>query len=307
MSSIISKANLEKMEKARKYVLKAAIWLLVGGVVFGAVTILIVGVSSGEIIGKFMGTMLIVALMMMISVNNFKRVASEDTAIQMFALTGLVSNLVWALLWIILCWMPEWGQTCTTTCMRCTSPSCSTSLLLKFAAAFSYLSVLGLIGSNVLAIYEGSKRSMIRPLKITSVVCATYEFLYLTVLTFTGFSFASEFEVRLGMLAVFAGFAWFAIVLAALIISSNEKSREWHKKEEAQSQEDVKDETKETKIVHGKTDDELRAEIEERVRREMIEKEVRAKVEAEMAVQKDNEAEKSESSDDTAEDFKDGE
>ena len=50
MSSIISKTSLEKLESIRKYVLKAAIWLLVGGVVLGAITILIGGSSSGEII-----------------------------------------------------------------------------------------------------------------------------------------------------------------------------------------------------------------------------------------------------------------
>lgn len=307
MSSIISKENLAKIEKLRKNVLKVAIWLLVGGVVLGAITILFGGVSSGEIIGKFMGTMLIVALMMIVSVNNFKRVASEDMAVQIFALTGLVSNLIWALLWILLCWVPELGQTCTTACMRCTGYSCGASILLKFAAAFSYLSILGLIGSNVLAMYEGNKRNLIRPLKITGVVCATYEFLYLTVMTFSGFDFASEFAVRLGMLAMFTGFAWFAIVIAALIISSNEKTKDERKNEESQSKEAEKNESKDAQDVRGKTDDELRAEIEERVRKEMIEKEVRAKIEAEMAAKKDGIKEESRASDDEAEESKNGE
>ena len=89
MSSIISKTSLEKLESIRKYVLKAAIWLLVGGVVLGAITILIGGSSSGEIISKFIGTMFIVALMMMISVNNFKQIAILANTLYTVNLPGI--------------------------------------------------------------------------------------------------------------------------------------------------------------------------------------------------------------------------
>lgn len=281
--SIISKASLEKLENVRKYVLKTAIWLLVGGVVLGAMTILFGGSSSGEIIGKFMGTLFIVALMMIVSVNNFKMIASEDAKIQSFALVGLVSNLAWALFWTLLCWVPEWGTTCNSSCVTCTN--CGASMLIKSAAAFSYLSALGLIGSNVLSIYEGDKKSLIRPLKITAVICATYEFLYLAVLTFSGYDFTSEFAARLGMLAIFAGFAWFAIVIAALILSSSEKNR---KKKDTSISVNKSKKDEDDDAPKAKSDAELRAEIEEQVRREMIEKEVRARMEAEQNAQKKN-------------------
>lgn len=283
--SIISKASLEKLENVRKYVLKTAIWLLVGGVVLGAMTILFGGSSSGEIIGKFMGTLFIVALMMIVSVNNFKMIASEDAKIQSFALVGLVSNLAWALFWTLLCWVPEWGTTCNSSCVACTNYKCGASMLIKCAAAFSYLSALGLIGSNVLSIYEGDKKSLIRPLKITAVICATYEFLYLAVLTFSGYDFTSEFAARLGMLAIFAGFAWFAIVIAALILSSSEKNR---KKKDTSISVNKSKKDEDDDAPKAKSDAELRAEIEEQVRREMIEKEVRARMEAEQNAQKKN-------------------
>ena len=293
MESIISKANITKIEGIRKYVLKVTIWLLVGGVVLGALMILLGGTSSGEIIGKFMGTMFIVALMMAISVNNFKRISSEDGVVQIFALVGLVSNIAWALLWILLCWQPELAQTCISSRSRsaipmncnsgitnCEDTICGASILMKFALAFSCLSALGLAGSNILVIYEGDKKNLIRPLKITSVVCATYEFIYFTIMTFIDYNYSSEFAIRLGMLAGFAGFAWVAVVLAALIISSNEKNR---KEAIAEKRED--EEIKKTAV---KSEAELRAEIEEKVRREMIEKEVRAKVEAERVSAGDN-------------------
>jgi len=278
MSSIISKTSLEKLESIRKYVLKAAIWLLVGGVVLGAITILIGGSSSGEIISKFIGTMFIVALMMMISVNNFKQIAIEDPSIQTFALIGLISNLVWTVLWTLLCWDPELGWVCETTKMRAAGSTCVTgmSVLFKFALISSSLSALGLLGSNVLAIYEGKKKSMIRPLKITAVICATYELMFFILAVSLDFNFRSEFLSRLGMLAGFAGFAWFSITIVALILSSNEKS-----KNKAAAEKKVEDDAEGNTSKPKKTEAELRAEIEEQVRREMIEKEVRKKIEAE--------------------------
>lgn len=289
MSSILSKTSLAKIENVRKYVLKMAIWLLVGGVILGAITILLGGASSGETIGKFMGTIWIVALMMIISVNNFKRVALEDEKIQIFALMGLVSNLVWALLWTILCWMPELGRTCASSCATCTNFRCGMSMLIKCAVTFSYLSALGLIGSNVLAIYEGDRKNLIKPLKITALICATYVSLYCIAMTFSDFSFTSEFTVRLGMLAGFAGVAWLVAVIVAVILSKNEKNRIRRKEVASQSREIVGKKTSETKIAQAKTDEELRAEIEEQVRCEMIEKEVRAKLEAEKAEKKSEE------------------
>ena len=285
MSSIISKTSLEKIEGIRKYVLKAAIWLLVGGVVLGAITILVGGSSSGEIISKFIGTMFIVALMMMISVNNFKQIAIEDPSIQTFALIGLISNLIWTVLWILLCWDPELGWVCEATKMRVADSMCATgmSVLFKFALISSCLSALGLLGSNVLAIYEGKKKSMIRPLKITAVICATYELMFFILAVSLDFDFRSEFLSRLGMLAGFAGFAWFSITIVALILSSNEKSKNKvavEKKVEGDAEDDAS--------RSRKTEAELRAEIEEQVRREMIEKEVREKIEAEKKANSDN-------------------
>lgn len=284
MSSIISKTSLEKFESVRKYVLKAAIWLLVGGVILGALTILLGGMPSGEVIGKFMGTLFIIALMMIISVNNFKMIASENAAIQVFALVGLVSNIIWALLWTLLCWQPEWGANCGGLGNKYdVTIICEMSALFKCAVAFSYLSALGLIGSNVLSIQEYDKGNLIKPLKITAVSCATYEMLYLTIMTFFNYDFKSELASRLGALAAFVGFAWFAITLTALILSSNEKVKRQRIVEK--EKEEKEEASKKVAVSTAKTEEELRAEIEEKVRREMIEKEVRAKIEAEKSAQ----------------------
>lgn len=206
---------------------------------------------------------------------------------QIFALVGLCSNIVWAILWTLLCWNPEWALSCPgSKCKGTNCPvfvtdvavACTTSMLIKLASAFSYLSALGFIGSNVLSIYEGNKKDLIKPLKIAAVVCATYEMLYFTIMTFVDFDsyFDDAIFARFGALAGFVGFAWIIIVIVALVLSKGEKN-----KKSLQEKTIEKEEPGQKKDNKEKTDDELRAEIEEQVRREMIEKEVRARMEAE--------------------------
>lgn len=268
MSSIISEQSLQKLEGVKKYLLKGAIWLLVGSVVAGILVILFGSVSENDLIGRFAGTLLIVALMMMICVNNFRRLESREAVIQSFALVGLVSNVLWAVLWTIVVWTISGAWKGSET-------------LVKFASVFSYLSALGFIGSNVMSMYEGDKRDLIRPLKITAVSCATYEMLYLTVVAFTDYNFQSEFAARLSMLAGFVGVVWFLLVIAAWVLSRNEKKK--IKDNVVQQPIEKKSEPQEVvKPAENKSDEQLRAEIEEQVRREMIEKEVRARMEAEM-------------------------
>ena len=280
MSSIISKMTLEKMENARKYVLKAAIWVLVGAVILGVLMILLADTPNGEVIGKFMGTLFIVAFMMVVSVDNFKRIASEVPSVQIFALVGLFSNVLWAILWTLLIWNPEW-MTREVACPERMYATCKEStMLFKFASAFSYLSFLGLIGSNVMAIYEGSKKDLIRPLKITAVVCATYEMLYFTVMAFVGYEHMFDSKNKMGMLAGFVGVAWFMLVIAVLVLSRNERKRDEASQKISQTAEEIKPAEQVAPV--RKSEEELRAEIEEQVKREMIEKEVRARMEAEM-------------------------
>lgn len=263
MSSILSKTTIEKIENVRKVIMKVAMWLLVGGVILGAIMILFGGFKSSPVIGKFTGSIIIIAVVLGVSVNNFKYVKFEEAPVQVFALLGLVSNLICGLLWMILCWAPELGVTCDYDYKQYSI--CGMSLLFKFAVSFLYLSLLGFLGSNTLSIEEGSKRSVIHPLKITSVVCATYTLAYLSIMVFSDFNYTSELAARFGMLALFSGFAWFFVAIAALILSRGERKE----KKNGEMDEPKK----------PKTDDELRAEIEEQVRREMIEKEVRERFE----------------------------
>ena len=282
MSSIVSQSTLVKLENLRKVILRVAIWVLVGAVIMGALTILLGGSESAEVMLKFVGTLFIVALAMMISVNNFRMVATEKNEVQVFALIGLVSNIFWAVLWTLLCWNPEWfiGTISRSGYYYYYGPS----TLAKFASVASYLSALGLFCSNIMNIYEGTKRNMIRPLKITAVVCIVYEMLYATLVTILPELANGEAAMRFSMLAGFVGFAWLFIVIVALILARNEKRQDGVAKRK------TKVEKLETKPVAApKSEEELRAEIEEKVRREMIEKEIRERLEAEQSANKGTE------------------
>lgn len=286
MSSIISKSNLEKIERLRQVVLKVGIWTLVGGVVLGALMILTAGEDVfGEVIGKLMGTIFIVALAMMISVNNFRRLVSDDSTVGTFALIGLVSNIVWAVLWVLILWNPEWLYTeCLNYLKGGIYCERNVSMLAKLAIVSSLLSTLGFIGSNTMAMYEGNKRGILRPLKITTTACVAYETIYFSIMALLNFEyFSTNLGQRLLALAGFAGFVWWVLLIVAFVISIREKAKSGYKKVVENGEKARKyDETVGSgETAAAKTEAELRAEIEEKVRREIIEKEVREKLEAE--------------------------
>ena len=272
MSSIFSESTINKFESFKKILLKTAIWTMVGGVALGVISILVGGSDSGTMILRLMGTVFLLGFMLLISVNNFRRIASGDALVQTLALIGLVTNVLWAVLWTMMVWAPELMTSCSDAGARYGAryeTICNSSVLLKIAVCVSYLSSLGFFGSNIMSIFEGEKKGVIRPLKITCLVCLVYECLYGVVMVLINYDF-SELSQRFGMLAGFVGFAWVVMVIVALALSSSEKKRlSIASSSNSRVNEPI------NSGVPIKTDDELRAEIEEKVRREMIEKEVR--------------------------------
>ena len=130
---------------------------------------------------------------------------------------------------------------------------------------------------------------MILPLKITAAVLAGYLFIYCTIITIIG----RVTNERLAALAGFAAIVWFVVWVIAAVMSSGEKKKEYGSYTLKRSgvmnptPEEEKSAKKEAPAAK-KSDDELRAEIEEQVRREMIEKEVRARMEKELGNKKED-------------------
>lgn len=254
MSTILKPSIIEKLKPVRSVLLKVSIWTFVTGVMLSVMLILFGENNSNTLItyGRILGTVFIFAGSMLIAVNNFKRLESDKTAVSVLALIGLISNVIGSILWILLTWgvfsliasSSRWSYLQFTLMGQLT-------YIITSIAMFSFFA------SNILLIGANKQLKNIQPLKITAIVCLAYEaaFCIFSVLT-------SYFDSKLILLASFAGFIWVISSVLAVIISVVSGSSE--------------------KIPPApKSDDELRAEIEAKVRAEMIEKEVRARMEAE--------------------------
>jgi hypothetical protein len=280
---LFSQETLVKIKKLKSSILKIAVWIFIAGVVLAALLLLVGDISNSEAVGKLMGTLFILGLMLIVTVYDFQKIEDGDKPTQAFATLGAVSNVLWALLWTGMIWGVFSFDTSVADSYYYTS---GISFSGKMALISSFLSGLGLFGSAVLGIKEYGKRSVIRPLKITSVACLTYEELYLVILTLTDFKMGDlEVIARLGAVAGLAGFVWFVAGIIALVISKREKNAIENAKNRDLIEKGRQAEAASAPAAPAapKTEEELRAEIEEKVRREMIEKEVRERVEKEMA------------------------
>ena len=272
-NSLFNKDTLQKIQKTRKIFLKFAVWILIAELVLGAV--LILAGSWDAAIGRIQGTLLILALILFVSVNNFIRIEKGNKTIQIFALIGFVSNLIWGIFAFLLMWeiVPfHWTEQIMRTSSYSGYSYPSTKYHMTFYAIImliaSYAAAGGFWISNLLSIKETIK--LVKPLKITAVVCVAYLWIFGTIMTLIGAEFKNV--EKLYQLSGLAGLAFGITALAALIISKT------NKKKVAESNTAMNGAS--TQFT-PKTEAELRAEIEEKVRREMIEKEVRAKMEAE--------------------------
>ena len=263
MSSIFSEPIINGLATFRKWLFRCAVGAIVLGVILGVVQIMTVNNLEGaEAFGKTFGTMICVGVMLIFLNICSKLIESRRAVSQIFAIIGGVSSLVWVVFAIISVWLPN------TAALECTdlfSSDCNLiSPINKISGVFGYLTLFGVICGALMNMYEGKRKDVILPLKITAAVLAGYEFLYFTIVTIIG----RATEPRLAALAGFAAVVWFIVWIIALVLSNGEKKKDFVK---------VAANSKTEK----KSDEELRAEIEEQVRREMIEKEVRARLEKE--------------------------
>ena len=285
MNGIFNESALGTIAKIKKGFLWSAVCILIGGFVLGA--ILIVMGTINELMGKVLETMGILALVLFVGVNNFIRMEKGTKIIQILALVGLVTGLLAAILGILLVWeaLPAVEQISGNGCNsdvynRKIDGICYDIMIVRYGPSIwaKILSVLASLAgagfwlSNVMSIKETIK--VVKPLKITSVVCEVYCAIYAVVMVFISSSdiYRNEVFTRMSALSALAGFAFVVTALAALIISKTSG-----KKQAVTSD----------AVAVPKTDAELRAEIEEKVRREMIEKEVRERMEAQMKPEAD--------------------
>ena len=251
MSTILKPAILEKIKPLQSTFLKVSIWAFVAGVILSVVMILAGDDNFGLLAnyGRILGIVFLFACSMLIAVNNFKRLESDETAVSALALTSLISNAINFLLWTLIIW----GVFPLST--KSFNPHFTA--FGKIAYIVSTIFISSFFASNILLIGGKTQSKNIRPLKITSLVCLAYESLFCIISILI-----ESVDFKLSLLAGFASFVWIiSSVLAVVISISSDSSKK------ASST--------------PKSDAELRAEIEAKVRAEVIEKEVRARIEAE--------------------------
>lgn len=264
----------------RKYLFRAAIWLLIAGVILGGVTILVADMDTvGEVLGKTVGTIFLASLAMMIGVVGFRMIETGKKATQIFAAIGLGAGILSVVLWMlaIWAWRPlyyscsrndaeciqwvdrqnsyerKYSSSYRTTYTTDDCPSyiyedCHLTWLWRFVMMATFIGSFGLVAAGIMKMYEGQKKDLVRPLKIASVSLAGYVCFFGCLSAVTGWmtgdaEFSSGMEEmmeRLGILASFAAIVWILVFLVAFVISRTEKNRAEMKKRKADELEAAK-------------------------------------------------------------------
>lgn len=282
MSSIFNEKIIGGLSIFRKWLFRVAVGTIIFGVVLGIILIMTMSdTASAEVFGKTIGTMVCVGIMLIFLSVCSKLVESRKAVPQIFAIIGGVFSIIWMIVAIIGVWMPslESVVSCSFFDESCTMYGRAID---KITSIAMYLALFGVLCGAIMNMYEGKRKDVILPLKITATVLLGYELLYFTIITIIG----RVTNARLAALAGFAAVIWFIIWIIAAVMSSSEKKKDYGPY--ALKRSGVMNPTPEEKAEKPakKTDDELRAEIEEQVRREMIEKEVRARMAKEKAKEK---------------------
>lgn len=277
MSSIYNESFLGGIANFKKWLFRFAVGLLVFAVVLGGLIVL-VGESSLEtakLVGQFMGTVIIIGIMMLCTTWDIKLIESRKPAVQVLATIGLGFNLLWAIFWIVICWFPEMVS-CSSTFLVC-----EYNPIAKIASVCTSMSAFGLLCGAIMNMYEGKRKDIILPLKITTAVLLGYELIFATLTVLLD----GNVNERFTLLSGYAGALWFIMWLVTLAISGNEKKKDLGIETPRIGL--IKLAAKEEKPAE-KTDEEIRKEVEERLRREQIEKEVRAEMEKEKVEKKED-------------------
>ena len=289
---IFKQSGLEAIGRMRKNFLRIGVYVLIGGVILGAALILAGGTEVGGYIGKAMGMFLVFALMMLISSNNFMRLESDKKSVQMMALVGLIANFLWGILWTLVIWEvfsmlgPEECHQMGSSSYSYTYCTHGLSVMGMLTLVVTELSAWGFFGSNIMGIREYDRKSAIMPLKITALICLTYCTLYgiAVVLGSGNWDFNND---RMMLLSGFAGLVWLGLWIVIAVLSRGARKKVETTKTEEMAPKvaegpAVKVDEVDAGVEQSETEAEMRARIEEKVRREMeIEKEVREKLEGE--------------------------
>lgn len=101
-NSFFNQQSIQNIKKMHKGFLWVASGIIVVSLVLGGVLIFVD--SDAAVFARVQATLTVVALAAFICVNNFIRIEKGNKLIQGFALTGLVANVVWLVLAVLMIW-----------------------------------------------------------------------------------------------------------------------------------------------------------------------------------------------------------
>ena len=273
MKSILNDNALAAVSNSKKYIFRIAVGVIIAAVVMSVFLILFGDLNSinsweTNALGRVIGTMFHLGIMLVMLHITTRLLESRKPAPQIFGIIGGCFAIIYSVLAIITTWLTiglfsDAGSGIARAC----------------SVTFS-MTLFGHICGGLMNMYEGKRRDVILPLKITATVLAGYELLYVTIVILT----QSASNERLAALAGFASVLWFFIWIVLLVLSRGEKKRAIAEGSYAQKAAPAPAPEAPAAPVaekREKTDDELRAEIREQVRREQIEREVREEMEKE--------------------------
>lgn len=278
MDGIFSDAAIERIKKIRKTFLWIAIGILILELVVGAVIIL--GQFFGLAVAKVYGVFTVIAAVLFVSINNFIRIEKGGMWEQITALVGLFANVITGILAILFILeaipyyyyeeVEEWSMWQRSYFTK--SIPHMTVIAKMFSVTYILAGAMFFI-SNTMATKETVKQ--VKILKIAALVCLIYCWIYYTIVALVepinlG---ADRFQQLAGLL----GFAYVVLAVIAVIIS-NANNKERKNKKQPQPVQPITNPINNPAPFVPKTDEELRMEIEEKIRREKIEKEVREKM-----------------------------
>lgn len=262
MKSIFNDKTLETFKKIRQVFLKVIVGIIIGEIVLLAV--LIIAQSANAIIGKFMGTLFVVAIAMFISMCCFKCIEKKQPIAQVLSLVTLGAEVFWFIFQLLELWEVVPMYVISGNNFSLFSVDATLTPFAIFTSIISSIMIYGLFGAWISSIEENG--GPIKPLKITALVCDVYIWIVSMISVFGVFNTNNAATV-LGLYAL----AWLALIITWISAASISRRNRREQLDKV--------------IAGGKKvnldSEEMQAQI-----REMVEKEVKARMAAEKEKEK---------------------
>ena len=253
MESIFNDKTLTTFKKVRQVFLKVIVGVIIGEIILTA--FLIILGSANEIVGKFMVTLLVIAIAMFIAMSCFKCIEKKHSVAQVLSLITLGAEVFWLIFQILEIWevIPMFETVVGGGLFGVEMTSVA-----RFISIISNIMIFSLFGAWISSIEENG--GPIKPLKITALSCDAYIWIYtmVAILADLNFNNAGALYGLYGLACVSLIITW----ISAGAISSRNRKEKINKTVEKSNGVDLNSE-------------EMQAQI-----REMVEKEVKARMAA---------------------------